>query len=171
MTTQRFSTEELQKTLLSALDASGSIPDTRELELTGGAKAGSDADVQALIKGALDSLAGREMVDYSINSTEIWALTPEGQQVVDSGSPEFRVWLACGEAGGLSMKDLQVRLAGLRSTRNLTQLQSKLGADVVKVGQLNAFKRKWISKQGDTFAQNVSFFSASLPDVTDRQLK
>lgn len=44
-------------------------------------------------------------------------------------------------------------------TAFLPPAQAKLGPEVTKLGQANAFKRKWISKQGDTFAQSVRDFS------------
>lgn len=108
----KYSTEQLQKTILSAVDgsSSGSIPDTRELVLPEGEVAGTDADLQATLKGTLDSLAGRNMVDYKMHSTELWLIAEEGQSVLKQGSPEYRVWQACGETeSGLTVKDLQVR--------------------------------------------------------------
>ena len=80
------------------------------------------------------------MVNVSQHAVETWVLTPEGDAFAEHGSPEFRVWAACAGEAGKSIKDLQ----------------AELGADVVKIGQLNAFKRKWISKRGDVFVQNVS---------------
>ena len=79
------------------------------------------------------------MVNVSQHAVETWVLTPEGDAFAEHGSPEFRVWAACAGEAGKSIKDLQ----------------AELGADVVKIGQLNAFKRKWISKRGDVFVQNV----------------
>jgi len=53
--------EELQILLLSALEQ-GEVPDTRVLTLQDGqTKVGSSPDEQAAIKGALDSLATKEV--------------------------------------------------------------------------------------------------------------
>lgn len=160
MTSTKIPVEALQKTILSTLDASGSITDTRELILPSGEKAGSDAELQTQIKGALDSLADREMIKLEIHSKELWSIAAEGQDTLDKGSPEYRVWLACGESpAGLAIKDLQVCCCHYvdKTSHKLKRVlsQAKVGADVTKIGQANAFRRKWISKQGDTFAQSV----------------
>ena len=52
-----------------------------------------------------------QMVTYAIYSVEVYKLTPEGQSIVDQGSPEYRVWQAVGTEG-MSIKDLQVSPSG-----------------------------------------------------------
>ena len=98
------------------------------------------------------------MVSVSQHAVETWVLTPEGDAFAEHGSPEFRVWAACAGEAGKSIKDLQ----------------AELGADVVKIGQLNAFKRKWISKRGDVFVQNVRArvicCRSGLPRITSQPL-
>jgi hypothetical protein len=99
--------EDLQLRLLQALDH-GSIQDTRRLQLVDGEQEiGADADEQAALKSALDSLAGKGMLSYKIHSTEVWHLSEEGLAVARDGSPEFRAWQACAGAGS-SIPQLQV---------------------------------------------------------------
>lgn len=63
---------------------------------------------QAEIKAALDRLASRSMVRYETNDREVVVLTAEGQQIVDEGSHEYKVWKAVHESGKLSLKELPV---------------------------------------------------------------
>lgn len=130
-----ISSDQLQQTILNALDKDGSIQDTRELQLVNGQAIGPAHEDQMQVKAALDSLSVREMVTSTQNQVEKLALTQEGEQMASEGSHEYKVWAAC----PATMKDLQ----------------AKLGADVAKVGQLNAFKKKWIKKEGDGFAKAV----------------
>ncbi|KAG0149758.1 hypothetical protein CROQUDRAFT_39354 [Cronartium quercuum f. sp. fusiforme G11] len=130
--------EDLQLHLLSLLDKSP-IEDTRKLEppqgYTSNTSAETDAsraEEQLLIKGALDSLAGKEMVTYQTHHIETHVLTPEGKALAASGSHEYRVWEALGEQGLL-----------------MAELQGALGEEGAKVGQGKAFRNKWIKKRSD----------------------
>lgn len=134
-----LSSEELQRTLVEALQSDGSIKDTRELVLPSGKAVGPEPEQQSAVKAALDSLAGKEYLTYTIQAVEVWSLTAEGETFVAQGSPEFRVWSAVEGAG-----------------KSIKELQALLGPEITKIGQSNAFKRKWIAKKGDTFAQAVS---------------
>jgi phenylalanyl-tRNA synthetase alpha chain len=99
--------EDLQLRLLSLLN-DGSIPDTREIRLAASEdKVGGDVNEQAVLKSALDSLAGKDMLTYKIHAVEVWHLSPEGQAISQEGSPEFRVWQAC-TGQGASIPQLQV---------------------------------------------------------------
>lgn len=120
---------DLAELILRTLDSQGSIADSRQL--TG--------EHHETIKSALDSLAAKSMVEVTQHIVETWGLTAEGEAFAEHGSPEFRVWAACAGEAGKSLKDLQ----------------AALGGEVVKVGQINAFRRKWIAKQGDVFVQSV----------------
>ena len=135
--------EQLQLAILSQLDdaASSAIPDTREMVLPStGQPAGGEHSIQMAIKAALDSLAGREMVESAQKQVDSLALTPEGEEMAQDGSYEYRVWSALGDEEAMDMKALSV----------------KLGDNVAKVGQLNAFKEKWIRKEGSGFVRSVS---------------
>ncbi|QIW98361.1 hypothetical protein AMS68_003879 [Peltaster fructicola] len=88
---------------------------------------------QAEIKAALDRLASRSMIAYDTNDREVVILTAEGQQIASEGSHEYKVWKAVQEHGKLSLKELP----------------QKVSPDSAKVGQGNAFKLKWIKKDGD----------------------
>jgi phenylalanyl-tRNA synthetase alpha chain len=87
---------------------------------------------QAEIKAALDRLASRGMVEYDTNDAEQVVLTDEGQQICDEGSHEWKVWEAVKSKGRIPIKDLE-----------------KIVGPSAKIGQGNAFKLKWIKKDGD----------------------
>lgn len=63
---------------------------------------------QSEVKAALDRLASRSMIQYETHDTEEVVLTAEGQQIVDEGSHEYKVWDAVRKAGKLSLKDQTV---------------------------------------------------------------
>lgn len=83
------------------------------------------------------------MIAYTVHKREIYVLTAEGEQIAREGSHEARLWNALpvkGQGQPLTMKDLQ----------------QKLGADSASIGHRNAFKNKWIGKDGDGFVKLVS---------------
>nr|OQO21564.1 hypothetical protein B0A51_11912 [Rachicladosporium sp. CCFEE 5018] len=106
---------------------------------------------QAEIKAALDRLASRSMVEYDTQDREIVVLTAEGQQIADEGSHEYKVWKAVKASGKLSIKELP----------------QKVAAESAKVGQGNAFKLKWIKKDGDSLVP----IADSVQDVTRELLE
>lgn len=136
MTASSLGVEKLQLLILEQLDESA-ISDTRELKLQDGSVAGGSHSEQMAIKAALDSLAGKEMVTFEQKANESLALTAEGEAMAERGSHEFRVWQA------------------LDVEKTAPQLQQELGNDVAQVGQLNAFKKKWIKRQGAGFSRAV----------------
>ncbi|KAF2006329.1 hypothetical protein P154DRAFT_570390 [Amniculicola lignicola CBS 123094] len=89
---------------------------------------------QPEIKAALDRLASRSMVEYETSDTEEVTLTAEAETIVADGSHEYKVWDAVKQAGKIPIKELP----------------KIVGADSAKVGQGNAFKNKWIKKDGDS---------------------
>ncbi|KAH9814584.1 tRNA synthetases class II core domain (F)-domain-containing protein [Melampsora americana] len=130
--------DDLQLHILASL-AESPISDTRKLQLprdiTGNRPDESDAsqaEDQLSIKGALDSLRGKEMVTYQTHNIEVHVLTTEGKDLASSGSHEYRVWEVLGEAG-----------------MSMAELQASLGAEGAKVGQGKAFRNKWIKKRSD----------------------
>ncbi|KAF2480413.1 tRNA synthetases class II core domain (F)-domain-containing protein [Neohortaea acidophila] len=97
---------------------------------------------QAEIKAALDRLASRRMVAYEAKDKELVVLTEEGQQISDEGSHEWKVWEAVKSKGRIPIKEIE-----------------KIVGPSAKVGQGNAFKLKWIKKDGDALvpvAENVT---------------
>ncbi|MBW0513874.1 hypothetical protein O181_053589 [Austropuccinia psidii MF-1] len=125
---------DLQLHILSILDRSP-ISDTRNLTAPDShedSPKAYSAEDQLAIKGALDSLAGKEMINYQTHHIEAHVLTPEGQSLAESGSHEYRVWEALGENGLL-----------------MSELQASLGGEGAKVGQGKAFRNKWIKKRED----------------------
>lgn len=85
------------------------------------------------IKSALDKLASRSYVTYETHTKDEAHLESEGSDILSSGaSHEARVWAALSEAvDGLSLKELEDKVGG---------------QEAAKVGQMRAFKAKWIGK-------------------------
>lgn len=75
------------------------------------------------------------MISYTTQETISHVLTQEGASIALNGSHEARVWTvlpAKGEGEPIPPKDLEKRV----------------GAETAKLGQANAFKKKWITKEG-----------------------
>ncbi|KAI7879901.1 hypothetical protein K492DRAFT_207947 [Lichtheimia hyalospora FSU 10163] len=138
--------EELQTLVLTTLDRDNVIEDTKHLKSTQG-----EALDQLAVLGVLNSLKSKDMLDYTPITYEYWRLTGEGEQLAKEGSHEARVFAAipAGEEG-LAIK----------------QLQSILGA-TAKIGQGNAFKKKWIAKKGDNLVRCVD----TIEDQTQKDLQ
>lgn len=62
------------------------------------------------IKAALDRLSSRSMIQYTTQDTEQVTLTAEGQQIVEQGSHEWKVWDTVRRLQRIEIKDLQVRV-------------------------------------------------------------
>ncbi|KAK7695430.1 hypothetical protein QCA50_000066 [Cerrena zonata] len=135
--------EAIQQLVLDTLDKEGSIKDTRTLVLPGQTDAAASHDSQIIILGALNSLSSREMISYTTQETISHVLTQEGASIALNGSHEARVWAvlpAKGEGEPIPPKDLEKRV----------------GAETAKLGQANAFKKKWITKEGAGLVKIVS---------------
>lgn len=107
-------------------------------------------DPQAVV-GALKSLLTDAYVTTEDLATSFLEFTKEAQQVVENGSPEFLVFAAIQNAGGLAMPDLQ----------------AAVGKDVAKIGMGNAMKAKWIAKDGAT----LKAAAESVTDEVQQQLQ
>ncbi len=83
------------------------------------------------------------MITYTTNKREYYVLTPEGEQIAREGSHEARLWNA-------------LPVKGQGQPVSIKELQQNLGADSATIGQRNAFKNKWIAKDGDGFVKLVS---------------
>nr|VWP00551.1 Transcriptional repressor TUP1 [Ganoderma boninense] len=146
--------EAIQQLILDTLDKHGSIQDTRTLVLPGYKDPAATHDSQIIILGALNSLSSREMITYTTQETVSHVLTQEGAQIALQGSHEARVWNACpvkGESSPIPIKELQ----------------SKVGPETAKIGQGQAFKNKWIGKEGDGLVKLVS----EIVDSTQLQMR
>ncbi|RKP12214.1 tRNA synthetases class II core domain (F)-domain-containing protein [Piptocephalis cylindrospora] len=131
------SKDDIKSHILHVLDKFGSIPDTKNLPpVPGHEEAPMD---QLVILGALNSLADKEMVQYTTLEKELWVLSKEGQDIANTGSHEAKVFYAV-PAGteGLEM----------------AELTAKLGP-AAKIGQGKAFKNKWIKKDGSKLLRLV----------------
>ncbi|KAL7320905.1 Phenylalanyl-tRNA synthetase, beta subunit, cytoplasmic [Mucor circinelloides] len=138
-------TEDLQTLVLTTLDKSNTIEDSKDLTF-------NDAPVDQLaLLGALNSLKSKEMIDFTPIERISWTLTEEGKQVAKDGSHEARVF------GAIPAGDEGLPIA---------ELQSKFGASA-KAGQGKAFKNKWISKKGTNLIRLVD----SIVDETQKELK
>jgi len=85
---------------------------------------------QPELKAAIDRLASRSMVIYETHDSEVPVLSAEGEAIAEEGSHEYKVWDTVRTKGKVSIKELP----------------KLVGTDSAKVGQGNAFKLKWISK-------------------------
>ena len=86
------------------------------------------------------------MITYTTQETLSHVLTQEGASIALNGSHEARVWAvlpAKGEGEPIPPKDLEKRV----------------GAETAKLGQANAFKKKWITKDGSGLVKIVYSFS------------
>jgi phenylalanyl-tRNA synthetase alpha chain len=126
------------------------LAETSPLSTTDAFPSASFAD----LKAALDRLAPRNMITYSTIDREEVLLEPEGAQIVAHGSHEVRVFEA-----------LRAAVAGL----SVQELEAQIGdKTVVRAGQGNAFKAKWIAKGADgRFVAKVDSVGA---DATREQL-
>ncbi|KAF1818203.1 uncharacterized protein K489DRAFT_328052 [Dissoconium aciculare CBS 342.82] len=107
----------------------------------------SQPDMQA----ALTRLASRAMLEYDPSESEHVVLTGEGRQIADEGSHEYKVWEAVKKSGRLSLKD------------------PALATPSAKLGQGNAFKLKWVQKDGDSLV--VCSGMDEVKDATRETLK
>lgn len=90
---------ELQSQILHKLDESSTPINSSD----------TFPDVEStVIKGAIDSLGSREMIEFDTIDREEAVLTPEGIQIATEGSHEARVFDAVKAMGGLKIKDLAV---------------------------------------------------------------
>ncbi|KAM0746855.1 hypothetical protein T439DRAFT_318629 [Meredithblackwellia eburnea MCA 4105] len=150
----QLGSESLQALVLAALDIAknATIHDTRQLALSPDGKtlAGDAPEDQLAVKGALDSLALKEMVVIKINTLEPHVLTAEGLSLSQTGSQEYQVWSALDKTTPTTIKDIE----------------AKVGKDTAKIGQGKAMKNKWVGKQGDGFVRLVE----DVKDETKEQL-
>ncbi|KAL5527404.1 hypothetical protein ACEPAG_6195 [Sanghuangporus baumii] len=146
--------EAVQELILKALESEGTIKDTRDLILPGKTTPANSPDAQLTILSALNSLASREMITYTTHEIQSHVLTPEGAQIALEGSHEARVWAV------LPMK-------GEGKPVTVKELRQKVGDDIAKVGQGNAFKNGWIEKEGDGFVKKIP----SITDATQLEMR
>ncbi|KAJ2772099.1 Phenylalanyl-tRNA synthetase, beta subunit, cytoplasmic, partial [Coemansia linderi] len=107
--------DELKLTILKTLAAKGSIEDT--------AVTFKNVSSETVL-GAIKSLESQEMVTHKTLTTEVWSVCPEGQDQLDNGSYEARIFHAvpAGEQG-----------------ISIDELKAKFGA-VANLGQGKGFK-------------------------------
>lgn len=85
------------------------------------------------------------MITYTTQEVQVHELSNEGAQFAEQGSHEARVWTALplkGEGAGLSA----------------VELKTAVGDESAKIGQMLAFKNRWIGKEGDKFFKLVGFY-------------
>ncbi|KAJ2725547.1 Phenylalanyl-tRNA synthetase, beta subunit, cytoplasmic [Coemansia sp. Benny D115] len=130
--------EELKLNILNKLASEGSIADTK----TAYAELASEK-----VLDALKSLESQEKVTYKSLNSEIWTIEPEGQDQLDNGSYEVRIFNAipAGEEG-----------------ITISELSAKYGK-VAGLGQGKCLQNKWIKKSGASIVRLV--------DSVDDQIK
>jgi len=107
------------------------------------------------VVGAVKSLEGDDYVKNKELTTSFYNLSDEAEKIVVNGSQEMIVLLALIEAGtdGMSASDLQ----------------TKVGKHVLKIGRGTCMKNRWIKNDGDKL---VSLKEAGdVKDETQTQLK
>ncbi|KAF3935353.1 hypothetical protein ABW19_dt0209471 [Dactylella cylindrospora] len=112
----------------------------------------------ATLKAALDSLQSKEMIIYETRDSDHQVLTEEGQQILENGSHEARVWQVVHRLGELKIADLakQDEFAGDPS--------------VPKLGQMRAFKEGWLKKHPEDKTKIISGVD-SINDLTRQDLE
>lgn len=130
---------DLSLKLLQAVDQHSGISNTLELEEF------KLIDANTL-QASLTSLWAKEMITFNKIETDLWVLTDEAKQFLQSGSHEIRV-----------LDEVLKSLDGLK----IADVNTKLGL-VGKLGQGKAFKNGWIAKDGDKLVAKV----LSLPEDT-----
>lgn len=133
---------DYEQAVLTAIAKDGLIADTWELATQ------LNVDHQILV-GVVKSLLVDKYITEEPLSTTYWALTAEGEQVAQKGSPEIQVLNAVPSEG-----------------ISLTELQTALG-EVAKIGMGVCMKNKWIKKDGD---QVVRLADSSIQDETAKVL-
>ncbi|KAI9705251.1 MAG: Phenylalanyl-tRNA synthetase, beta subunit, cytoplasmic [Bogoriella megaspora] len=130
LTTNSSQPRDLTKEILTKLETKPKLETSQDFQ-----------DVsQAEIKAALDRLASRQMIEYQASDSEKVVLTAEGQTICEQGSHEYKVWDAVKRKRSIKIKDLP----------------NEVGTDSAKIGQGNAFKLKWIKKDGDALVPVAS---------------
>lgn len=86
----------------------------------------------ATVVGAIKSLLPEQYVTIENLETSFYSLTDEGDAILANGSQEVLVLKALNEAGRLP----------------ISELQSKVGDEVAKIGMGNCMKSKWVKKDG-----------------------
>lgn len=85
------------------------------------------------------------MIKYDSHEVLSYILSPEGAQIAREGSHEARVWAA-------------LPTKGQGAPMTAIQLKKEVGDATAKVGPGNAFKQKWIAKEGDGLVKAVCLF-------------
>ncbi|KIW70361.1 phenylalanine-tRNA ligase, alpha subunit [Phialophora macrospora] len=105
------------------------------------------------VKSAVDKLRSREFIEAEQIDRLQLVLTKEGQDIAENGSNGARVFEAVRKAlEGLKIKDLPAAVGD---------------ANVAKFGQGDAFKLKWVRKEGDTLKAATD----KIHDEVQEQLK
>ncbi|KAI9097188.1 tRNA synthetases class II core domain (F)-domain-containing protein [Phlyctochytrium arcticum] len=119
--------ERYTELILSLLDKSGKIDDTRAVQ-----DEQKSLD-QEVVVGVLKSLESRQVIEYETLTLERLVLTEEGADIADHGSYEARVFNAvAAQANGISAADLMAKIG-----------------QIAQFGQGRAMKNKWIKKSAD----------------------
>ena len=96
------------------------------------------------------------MIAFDVKEETRFALTEEAKEVVDKGTAEARVWAALPADSGTG--------------KGVDELRTTLGPEILKIGQGQAFRKKWIRKLPDgTFARDQSVVD-KVQDVTREEL-
>ncbi|TPX48030.1 phenylalanine---tRNA ligase [Synchytrium endobioticum] len=118
--------------IVDTLAKDGSIPDTATLALPEGLD-------QLTLLGCINSLTSRDIVAYTTLERDILVLTDEGQEIAQNGSWEARLFRHVQLHPGVSPSDIS----------------KEFGDTMVKVGQGQAMKAKWIKMEDKKLYPNT----------------
>lgn len=133
---------DYEQVVLTALEKDNVIVDTWELAVQ------LNIDHQNLVGVVKSLLVDKYIVEEPL-STTYWALTAEGEQVAQKGSPEIQL------LNGVPSEGI-----------SLNELQAALG-DIAKIGMGVCMKNKWIKKEGD---QVIRLAGSDIQDETAKIL-
>lgn len=132
---------------------------------------------EVITRRSLSSSAGQgkadtesQMITFTQNTTTSFILTDEGLDIAARGSHEYRVWEALPPKGGVALSVAELKVGCSTDSGHLELInyiftgsrlahtsQKVVGDETAKIGQMRAFKNKWIAKDGAGFVRAVSF--------------
>lgn len=142
--------KDLEQAVLQFLSQKGCIEDSMKfLE----SQKMSPSEHDALV-GVLKSLQVLLMVDMKAVNNTVTLLTKEGEEALENGSPEARVFAALPDNGA-----------------TMPEMNELVGKDVAKVGWSKCIQNKWVKLQGDKKSKAIAKQVAEIKDNVQIQLK
>lgn len=134
---------ELENLILGTLDKNGSIADTADFTVQNNVTA-------EVVDPVLKSLSALEYIVLEVIERKKIELTDEGKSYAANGSPEFQF----------------VSKMKMGEKVDMAEMESRVGAQIAKIGFGKAMKQKWIKKDGNQFER----IAADPVDLDKQQL-